>query len=245
MEYIGHRGSVTTGGPPENTLAAVAAALAAGADGVEVDVRLTVDDIAVLHHDADLRRVAGSPRRVDRSSYRDLRRVRLPGGHEVAKLDDAISLVPRSRLLVLDLKWEPGAEPAVAAATVRALRRAGRVESVVVSSFSPLVLAAVRDRNPLLRRALITGPGVPAVVALHRVINEGYGELHAEARTVLADHTVAERAAAAGRPLRGWTVNRSVDARLLGIAGVPAVVCDDPGALRRARLDPAPAARRG
>ncbi|GIX31988.1 MAG: hypothetical protein KatS3mg124_2460 [Porticoccaceae bacterium] len=46
---------------PENTLAAVRAALAAGARYLEVDVQLTADRVPVLLHDADLARVAGRP----------------------------------------------------------------------------------------------------------------------------------------------------------------------------------------
>lgn len=236
VHFLGHRGQVIRGGPPENTLAAVAAALAAGADGVEIDVRVTPDDIAVCSHDADLRRLASSPLTVATSGYGELRRVARAGGVELAKLDDVLALVGGSSLLVLDLKWMPGGAEVVAAATLRALRRAGRYDAVVISSFSPQVLDAVRQSNPRLRRALITGLRVPAVVALRRVIEGGHHDLHPDARTVLADHGIAERAAVAGHVLRCWTVNRSVDARLLGIAGVPAVISDDPGVLRRSLL---------
>ncbi|QFG69583.1 glycerophosphodiester phosphodiesterase [Ornithinimicrobium pratense] len=68
---IAHRGLV---GPdrPENTLAAVEAAFAADADGVEVDLRLTADGVLVLSHDADLRRLTGIPLPVVSSSWTDL-----------------------------------------------------------------------------------------------------------------------------------------------------------------------------
>ncbi len=47
---LAHRGS----GKPENSLAAFRRALAAGADGVELDVRSTADGALVLSHDASL-----------------------------------------------------------------------------------------------------------------------------------------------------------------------------------------------
>ncbi|TMK20451.1 MAG: glycerophosphodiester phosphodiesterase, partial [Actinobacteria bacterium] len=50
MQVIGHRGAAALG--PENTIAAVEAGLAAGADGVEIDVRRTADGVVVLMHDA-------------------------------------------------------------------------------------------------------------------------------------------------------------------------------------------------
>lgn len=49
---VGHRGARARF--PENTLPALRHALEAGADGVEIDVRVTADDVLVLSHDATL-----------------------------------------------------------------------------------------------------------------------------------------------------------------------------------------------
>ncbi|ROR29513.1 glycerophosphodiester phosphodiesterase family protein [Inmirania thermothiophila] len=62
FEVVAHRGFRAR--YPENTLAAVAAALDAGAHHVEVDVHLSADGVPVLCHDADLARVSGRPGRV-------------------------------------------------------------------------------------------------------------------------------------------------------------------------------------
>jgi glycerophosphoryl diester phosphodiesterase len=50
---IGHRGAA--GLAPENTLAAFSKALEIGVDGVELDVQLSADGIAVVHHDFQLK----------------------------------------------------------------------------------------------------------------------------------------------------------------------------------------------
>ena len=49
---VGHRGARARF--PENTLPALRHALSAGADGVEIDVRVSADDVLVLSHDATL-----------------------------------------------------------------------------------------------------------------------------------------------------------------------------------------------
>jgi glycerophosphoryl diester phosphodiesterase len=49
-----HRGGCALG--PENTLAAFDLGLAAGADGIELDVHLSADGVAVVHHDETLER---------------------------------------------------------------------------------------------------------------------------------------------------------------------------------------------
>jgi glycerophosphoryl diester phosphodiesterase len=63
---IGHRGASAVA--PENTLVAFKQALSAGADGIELDVRLARDGVPVVIHDATLRRtglMAGSIGQLD------------------------------------------------------------------------------------------------------------------------------------------------------------------------------------
>lgn len=55
MRIIGHRGARALA--PENTLAAIEAGIKAGADELEIDVRVTKDDIPVVVHD---RRINGA-----------------------------------------------------------------------------------------------------------------------------------------------------------------------------------------
>src|ERR1043165_2245837 len=49
-----HRGGAALA--PENTIAAFDNGLALGADGIELDVRLSRDDVVVVHHDPTLDR---------------------------------------------------------------------------------------------------------------------------------------------------------------------------------------------
>lgn len=57
LAFIAHRGYA--GHFPENSLAAIRAALRAGASYIEVDVQLSRDRVPVLFHDCDLRRLCG------------------------------------------------------------------------------------------------------------------------------------------------------------------------------------------
>ncbi|MGH7157845.1 MAG: glycerophosphodiester phosphodiesterase [Candidatus Saccharimonadales bacterium] len=52
MKIIGHRGA--KGLAPENTLAAIEAGIQAGVDEIEIDVRVTKDNIPILCHDPAL-----------------------------------------------------------------------------------------------------------------------------------------------------------------------------------------------
>lgn len=77
----------------ENTLPSVAAALAAGADAVEVDVQLTRDGVPVLLHDATLKRLWGLDRPVRALTAERLAAQRFEGGQRVPALAEALELL--------------------------------------------------------------------------------------------------------------------------------------------------------
>src|SRR3954468_11710150 len=68
-----HRGG--SGLAPENTIAAFETAMDLGADGLELDVRLSRDGVVVVHHDASLDRTTNARGRVDAFESAELARV--------------------------------------------------------------------------------------------------------------------------------------------------------------------------
>jgi glycerophosphoryl diester phosphodiesterase len=68
-----HRGGCALG--PENTVAAFERGLAAGADGLELDVHLSSDGIVVVCHDATLDRTTDASGRLDSYTAAELSRV--------------------------------------------------------------------------------------------------------------------------------------------------------------------------
>jgi glycerophosphoryl diester phosphodiesterase len=68
---IAHRGD--SADRPENTAIAFAAALAAGVDGIELDVRLSRDGVPFVAHDATLARFGGGARSVRAMTMAELR----------------------------------------------------------------------------------------------------------------------------------------------------------------------------
>lgn len=235
MQVLGHRGSPTPA-TPENTLASVSAALRVRADGVEVDVRLTADGVAVCCHDDDLSRVGAPVPSVRATPWASLRRVRLAGGHRVPRLVEVAAAARDRGLLVLDLKPEPRAG-ALLQASLSALRRAGVPDDqVVASSFDERLLEVLAVRRPGLSRAPILDVGDPVAPALARARRRGDRALHLPLATLLDEPSAVAGltgpwAAGAGPEVRVWTVNRLVDARLCELAGVAAVISDVPGEL--------------
>lgn len=147
---LAHRGLHAPDGPPENTLAAFAAARAAGY-GVELDVRLAADGIPVVVHDADLLRVAGRPLRVAATPAADLAAVPLAGGERVPTLAAVLAALPDVPVMV-ELKHDEvrlgGLEAAVAPLVT------GHRGPVCVASFHPGAVIWFRRRVPTVVRVL-------------------------------------------------------------------------------------------
>lgn len=64
FKLIGHRGGVVEELFPDNSAAALKAAVARGYWGVEIDIRETKDGVLVIQHDADLMKNFGDPRAI-------------------------------------------------------------------------------------------------------------------------------------------------------------------------------------
>lgn len=97
---------------PENSLAGIAAAAAAGADAVEVDVRCTRDGTAVLFHDRTAWRTARWPLPVERTRYARFERAaaRRDG---VARLSEALAQCPPGLRPTLDIKTDGAVAPTI------------------------------------------------------------------------------------------------------------------------------------
>lgn len=228
MLVLGHRGWPDPALSPENTLAAVAAALDGGADGVEIDVRLTRDGVAVCCHDDDLTRVGGDVLSVRGTTWARLQEVELPGGHRVPRLLDVAAAAAGRGCLVLDLKPEPRAG-ALLRASLAALALAGTdLRDVIASSFDPRLLDVLAVRRPGLARAAVLDVGEPLLPALSAARRRGDRAVHLPLQTVLGQ---PGQVRGCGLDVRVWTVNRLVDAQLCDVVGVDAVISDVPGQL--------------
>ena len=231
MEILGHRGWPAPA-HPENTLAAFDAALAAGADGVELDVRLTLDGTAVCAHDADLQRAAGVPCRIADLTYAQLCEVPLHGGGVVPRLEEAVALTAGRGRLVLDLKPEPRAAELVEASLTALAAGGCRPADVVLSSFDPELLEPFATTAPGLARALLLDVGDDVRAGVEHARVRGHHAVHLPERAVLSESGAVRSAVVAGLDVRVWTVNRVVDARLCEVLGVCGVITDVPDVLR-------------
>jgi glycerophosphoryl diester phosphodiesterase len=145
-----HRGLHRGPAIAENSLAAFAAALEIGA-GIECDLRLTADDRILVFHDADARRLCGSPEVIGRCTAAQLSELRV-GGESIPRLEDLLDLVSGRVPLLLEVKVA-GDLRRWLAPLQRAL--AGYAGPFGVMSFEPRVAGMLRAMQPGWRRGLV------------------------------------------------------------------------------------------
>lgn len=147
---IAHRGASAVA--PENTMAAFELARVQGADMIELDVQPTADGALAVFHDDTTRRWNGRADPVARLQWGELRQLAI-GGEPVPLLDEVCRWARETGMrLNVELK-AAGVEQPVA----KLLRDTGIVEQVVVSSFLPQALLALRAIAPELPRAALMG----------------------------------------------------------------------------------------
>jgi len=147
---IAHRGA--SGEAPENTMVAFELARTQRADMIELDVRPTADGTIVVFHDDTTERWNGRPDAIGSLSDIQLRALRI-GGEPIPTFEEVCRWARDTGMrLNVEIKgW--GFEDAVAAL----LRRYDLAEQVVVSSFHPAALLALRMIAPEFRRGALMG----------------------------------------------------------------------------------------
>jgi glycerophosphoryl diester phosphodiesterase len=243
-----HRGGCALG--PENTMASFDAGAAAGADGLELDVRLTADGVAVVHHDATLDRTTDASGPINAHTAAALARVDaaywfgrdkdfpLRGqGVGVPTLAAVLSRHPGVRLIV-DLK-DDLAE--LGSAVARDIRAAGAADRVCVAGFGARALDAARRALP---EASTSAHREEVRVALcrswlrwpvRRAVYQGYQVPERRAKLRVVSPLFVRHAHAAGLSVQVWTVNREPDMLRLLAWGVDGLISDHPDAAVEAR----------
>ncbi|MEP0773710.1 MAG: glycerophosphodiester phosphodiesterase [Acidobacteriota bacterium] len=196
---IGHRGFPARF--PDNSLAGIQAALDAGADGVEVDVRPSVEGVWVCHHD---RSRGGRP--VSSWPLADLRSAAVP------TLAAVVDLLPPAAWLYVEVKPLPFASLTRLVDPLLRLLEPRSATTRILSS-SRTILGFFQCLAPRLPRSWVVNE-VPA----HPVTG----------LELSPHHPLVERLLGHGVPLHPWTVNRRARMVELARMGVASITTNHP-----------------
>ncbi len=148
---ISHR--ACAGHAPENTLAGIRSALQIGADAIEIDIQASADGVPVLMHDLTLDRTTNGSGDLAALTVEQLQALDAGRGEHVPTFAQALEMARGHALLVAEIK-RPGCEGALA----QVIRAAEALEGVMVWSFLPPALEAMRQAEPRVPGALLIAP---------------------------------------------------------------------------------------
>jgi glycerophosphoryl diester phosphodiesterase len=235
---------------PENTLAALDLGLAAGADGLEFDVRISSDGVPVLHHDPDLDRCTNGRGPVEALTAAELTRI------DAAYWFDAASGYPlrghgigvptlagalerhAGPPLIVEIKVDAAD---AARRVLEVIRRAGALHRVCIGSFSLQVLQTVRALEPRLPTSAARKEGQWSLyrswlgLPLGNTPYRGFQVPERAGRLKVVSRRFIRAAHRSGLPVQVWTVNDERDMWRLLDWGADALISDRPDLAARVR----------
>lgn len=145
-------------GRPENSRAAIEAAIAAGY-GIEIDLQLSRDGHAMVFHDYDLGRLTDQKGPIQQRSAEDLMQIDLRGGQEgIPTFAEVLRIVAGRTPVLVELKDQHGQMGQADGRLERAVAQdvQGYGGPLALMSFNPYSVAALRDLVPMIPRGLTT-----------------------------------------------------------------------------------------
>jgi glycerophosphoryl diester phosphodiesterase len=228
MKIYAHRGA--SHDFPEMTALAYESAVKQGADGFECDLRLTKDGIAILWHDADLKRRADSDAIIAETKLKKLKAI-YP---QILTLDEFLDYgISEKKSLLLETKHPVPSrtqiEEVVAEKLMKEKSRIKKAEiDVTVMSFSWFAVEKMKSLNKEIATAYLLHDYTPWFSARYssaQSIGPGISLLR-------KNPALAKRIKSTGRKLNVWTVNEAADIKLCHQLGVDNLITNRPGYAR-------------
>lgn len=182
-EWVAHRGWMAR--YPENTLAAVMAAINAGGEFVEIDIQLSRDGVPVLLHDATLKRTTGLPGSVFDYSVDALA---LLEGCDIARLSEVVAAVGKQPevTLFVEVKDESVAHFGLEKTVEAVIHAIGEgIGQCVVIAFDERVLTYARQQ---------------AAIAIGWILEAFDAEAHCTAEALQPEYLICNHKKLAGQP---------------------------------------------
>ena len=228
-QITAHRGSSLRA--PENTMAAILAAVEDHADYVEIDVQLTADDYVVLGHDATLKRVAGVNRSISSMTLDQLKEIDVGSWfstdfreEQVPTLEEVMEYSKGRINLNIEIK-SVGKDSVLPDKVVELIRSHGMQEQCVVTSTSLNYLRKVKSLMPELRTGYI--------------ISAAYGDFYSDEavdfisiRSGFVSESLVTTLHEQGCGIHVWTVNSKSEMERMLVLGVDNIITDKPAEVR-------------
>ncbi|HET7143130.1 MAG TPA: glycerophosphodiester phosphodiesterase family protein [Anaerolineales bacterium] len=227
-----HRGDLIHA--PENTLPSFEQALKKGADGVELDAKLTADGHVIVIHDPTLDRTTDGQGRVDSFSLETIRK--LDAGKwfdekfssaKVPLLEEVFEIAGKDKMINIELTNYLTPSDGLVIKVCDLIKKHGNQKQIIFSSFFSSNLKTAAQTIPEIPRGLLAMPGPLGLWSRSFGFMFGdYQALHPHISN--ASREQVQRAHRIKRRVHVWTANSPEDINQLKEWGVDGIFTDDP-----------------
>jgi len=235
---LAHRGASTHA--PENTIPAFELALQQGADGVELDAKLSADGRVMVIHDPTVDRTTGGHGRVAGMSFAELRELDAGAsfseqfrGTKIPSLDEVLEAIGKKSIINVELTNYTTRGDSLVEKVCELVRHHGLQDHILFSSFLMTNLKDAGRLLPEVPRGLLALPGwLGAWARSFGFMFGDYQALHPHSSDVNAPQV--SRVHRLNRRIIVWTANTADEVGRLKGWGVDGIITDDPQAAVRA-----------
>lgn len=231
VKIIGHRGA--SDDAPENTISSIKEAFVQGADGVEVDVRLTKDERVVCIHDKNTVRTTGLSLEVKNTNYRELKN--LDAGswkgavwkdELIPSLEEVLKEVPLNKEIFIEIKTSLEIiDPLISLVLSSKIMQ----KNITMISFNAEVIKEIKLRLPEVTCNLLTAfdpsyneKDLPQL--LKKIDADGVGvQNHAKLTKDFID-----KIKNINKDVHVWTVNEGEKAKKYSLLGLSSITTNKP-----------------
>jgi glycerophosphoryl diester phosphodiesterase len=201
MLKIGHRGA--KGYEPENTLVSFEKAINMGADGIELDVNLSLDGHLIVIHDETIDRTTNGKGVVNQMTLQELKSFTINKKHTIPTLEEVLDLVNQRCFVNIELKNQDTAEKVAELIENYISDKNWNHSHFLVSSFDWNTLQQVRFLNENIRIGVLTETNLDLAISFSRFIKAE--ALHPDFQLLTNEYTtkIQEK----GILVFPWTVN--------------------------------------
>ena len=229
---LAHRGDLTHA--PENTLLAFQQAIQKGADGIELDAKLTHDGHVIVFHDMTVDRTTNGSGKVSTLKLNLLRELDAGSwfdekfrGTQVPLLEEVFETVGKNKLINIELTNYSTPRDGLVDKVCELIKRHNNQEQIIFSSFFSSNLKRAAELLPSVPKGLLAMPGIAGIWARSFGFTFGeYQALHPHISSLTKEGV--QRVHRLKRRVHVWTANLPEEILKLKEWGVDGFFTDDP-----------------
>lgn len=227
-----HRGDFAHA--PENTLPSFQLAFQKGADGVELDAKLTSDGHVIVIHDSTVDRTTDGKGRVASLALETIRKLDAGkcfnekfAGTKVPLLEEVFEIVGKDKMINIELTNYSSPRDGLVVKVCELIKRHNNQSQIIFSSFFSSNLKIAAQTLPEVPRGLLARPGLLGLWARSFGFMFGdYQALHPHISNTSREQM--QRAHRLKRRVHVWTANTPEEINRLKEWGVDGIITDDP-----------------